>query len=56
MKLTIKNNTPKEEKINLEFCERCDEKVNKGLAYNDTFYCWSCIGYLEVKAESLSDN
>ena len=54
--LEIKNLTPEEVKINLEFCSRCDKKVSQGWHFEDDFLCNSCTSYLEARAESLVDS
>lgn len=56
-KLEIKNETPNEVnlEINKNLCLRCEEPVINGMPYEDGFYCNSCAGYLEARAESIVD-
>lgn len=42
-------------KLDMEFCQRCDIKTNQGRWLNDEFYCESCVGYYESRAESIVD-
>ena len=56
-KLKIKNLSPEEEsvEINKNLCLRCEEPVINGIPYEDGFYCDSCAGYLEARAEDIVD-
>ena len=56
-KLEIKNLSPEEEnvEINKNLCLRCESPVINGIPYEDGFYCNSCAGYLESRAESMID-
>ena len=39
-----------------ELCLRCEEPVKGGIPYEDGFYCNSCVGYFEAKADSMIDD
>ena len=43
------------EELNEE-CLRCGEDIKNGIPYEDGFYCNSCVGYFEVKADSIIDD
>lgn len=40
-----------------EMCLRCEEEISgAGIPYEDGFYCNSCVGFIEAKAESAADD
>jgi hypothetical protein len=53
-KLEVKDETPNEVKveINKELCLRCEKPVIDGVPYEEGFYCNSCAGYLEARADN----
>jgi predicted amidophosphoribosyltransferase len=51
--MKITNETPLE--VQLHRCSRC-EAFATGLADEEGWYCWSCVGHFEYEAESYYDS